>query len=56
MKNLARGFLKILQFYIFDLKKRILRYNFVKILYCEVGIYSMKYTNFHKISLTETQE
>ena len=52
----CREFLKIVQFHIFDWKKGILTQNFVKKLYCEVGIYIMKQTNFHKISLKETRE
>ena len=46
---------KCYSFLILIKKKKSLD-KIVKKLYCEVGIYTMKYANFHKISTKETQE
>lgn len=58
MKNLSRGFFKILQFPIFDVrkKKNSLHKLFVKKLYCEVDTCIINYANLHKISPKETRE
>ena len=55
-EKIIQRFLKNLTISYFWLKKEILGLHFVKRVYCEVGIFVMKSTDFHKISPKETRE